>query len=218
MSTTAAQVITAVLQRLEESTIAPIFVLRSELLQFLNDGFLEFQLIANQLTSERTYAMIGAKLQSVPIGAIAVINVRYQDNAIEKSSVEQFDRANANWDVQYGILRKWAPCGLDRWFVDRQPAAAASATLTTLDEPTALAEADVIDLEQEYIDGLTDYVFHMARFKESGAEFQQSMENYDKFLNIAGLHMKQTMAEQYTAFARDTNADTGDGYSTLDSN
>lgn len=218
MSILASQVIDQALQRFDEDTADPIFVTRAELLQHLNDGFLELQLLAAQLTSERTYTLIGAKLQSVPDGAIAIMHVAYANKPIEKSSVENFDRENPNWDAQYGILHKWAPCGLDRWFVDRQPTAALNVTLTTLNQPTTLTETDAIDLEQEYVDGLTEYVYHMARFKESGAEFQQAQEQYDQFLNIAGLRQKQSFAEQFELWAHDPNADTGIGYSTLESN
>lgn len=218
MSTTAGQVVTAVLQRLEEQTSSPVFVARSEILQLINDAFLEFQLIACQQTSERTYTLIGSKLQAVPIGAIAVLHVAYASKKIEKTSIENLDRGNPRWDALTGILQQWAPMGLDSWIADRHPSAAANVTLTTLNQPTVWTEDDTIDLEQEYIDGLVEYGFHMARFKEGGPEFQQSMDNYDRFLNISGLHMKQTFAEQFVAISRDPNADTGLNYSTLSSN
>jgi hypothetical protein len=217
MSTTAGSIIDAVLDRLDESRTAPIFWTRAELLQILNDGFIEFTLFAGQLTSERTYDLIGAKLQATPIGAIAVMHVSYGNRKIEKSSVELIDRNNPNWDAQSGLLQKWAPCGLDRWFVDRHPTApGTSVTLVTLDDPTTLTESSVIDLDTEYIDALTEYTFHFARFKESGGELQQSMTNYDFFLNKAGHKGQRTFAQEFLVFSRDPNSDTGPDYSTKD--
>jgi len=213
---TGADVIDQVLDRLEESRSNPIFWSRSELLGYLNDGLIELTLIAGHLVSENTYRIIGAKLQAVPATAIALIHVSYASEMVEKSSIEYFDRENPNWDRQYGILHKWAPCGLDAWFVDRHPIAATSVSLTTLDQPTVLAETDTVDLEDEYINGLQDYVFHMARFKEGGAEFQQAMEDYDGFTERAGLRGQRTFSEQWTVWSRDPNADTGESYSTLD--
>jgi hypothetical protein len=216
MSATGGQIIDQVLDRLAESETSPIFWTRAELLTLLNEGFLEFTLMASQLTSERTYALIGAKAQSVPDGAIAIINVQYANQKIEKSSIENFDRANPLWDGLTGILTKWAPCGLDRWFCDRTPTAAYNVTLTTLDEPGEIDENTVIDLEMEYIEGLTSYVYHGARFKESGAELQQSMEAYDQFRSIAGHKAQKTFAAEFTVWGRDPDADSGKGYSTID--
>lgn len=214
---TAGDVLDEVLGRIDESTSTPAFWSRGELLNHLNDGLLELTLIAGQLTSERTYAMIGAKLQSVPDGAIAVMHVAYSNVVIEKSSVENFDRDNANWDPQSGVLKKWAPCGLDRWFCDRQPVASGTnVTLTTLNQPTTLAEGTTIDLDLEYVEALADYVFHMARFKESGTELEQAMDAYDTFRMISGHKAKRTMSQEWTLFSRDPNADTGMGYSTID--
>lgn len=214
--TTAADVIDQVLDRLDEPRTAPVFWSRSELLGYLNDGLVELTLIACHLTSETTYNMISAKLQAVPSGAIALIHAEYAGQPVEKSSIELFDRENPNWDAQSGILRKWAPCGMDAWFLDRHPTAAASVVLTTVDQPVVLAETDVVDLEEEYINGLQDYVFHMARFKEGGAEFEQAMDAYDSFTEKAGMRGQRTFAEQWLVWSRDPNADTGESYSTLD--
>jgi hypothetical protein len=216
MSATAGQILDQVLDRLAEEEATPIFWSRSELLVLLNEGFLEFTLMASQLTSERTYAMIGAKAQSTPEGAIAIINIQVSNQKIEKSSIENFDRANPLWDGLTGILTKWAPCGLDRWFCDRTPTGAYNVTLTTLDEPGAIDENTVIDLEAEYIEALTMYVYHMARFKESGAELQQAMEAYDQYRLIAGHKAQRTFAAEFTIWSRDPNADTGNEYSTVD--
>jgi hypothetical protein len=216
MSATAGNIVTWALRKLEEDPDNPIFWTRAELLQLVNDGFLEFTLLAGQLTSERTYTLIGAKLQSVPVGAIAIIHIAYANEKVEKTTVEHFDRANINWNAQSGILQKWAPCGLDRWFCDRHPTSSLNVKLTTLDEPTALGENDEIDLAPEYIEALTNYVFHFARFKEAGAELEQSMENYDAFLDKAGLREQKQFSEQWLIWSRDPDADTGSDYSTLD--
>ncbi len=213
---TAGSVIDDVLDRLQESRTDPIFWSREELLVFVNDGFLEFTLMAGQLTTEATYAVIGAKVQAVPITAIALIHVSYSSEMVEKSTIERFDRQNPNWEAQYGILQKWSPCGLDKWIVDRHPTSALSVSLTTLDIPPDLEEASAIDLAPEYVEALIDYVFHMARFKEGGAEFQQAMPAYDDFQNKSGLRGQKTWSEQYVFWARNPAADTGPAYSTLD--
>lgn len=213
---TAGDILDTVLDQLAEDETTPVFWSRAELLNLLNDGFLEFTLMAGQLTSERTYAMIGAKVQAVPDGAIALMHVEYSNQPVEKTSVELMDRNKANWDSESGVLKRWAPCGLDQWFCDRQPLVAENVTLTTLDQPATLGEATVIDLDAEYIQGLTFYLFHAARFKESGAELEQAMTAYDDFLGIVGHREKRSFAAEFVLWSRDPNASTGIGYSTID--
>lgn len=216
MSITAGQVIDQVLDRADESETNPIFWTRTEILVLVNEGFVELNLIASKMTSERTYGMIGNKVQSVPVGAIAVIRVDYANQKIEKSSLENFDRENPAWDALIGILGKWASAGLNLWFCDRTPPSSYSVTLTTLDETATLTESSVIDLEAEYVEALTSYAYHMARFKESGAELQQAMDAYDEFRAIAGHRAQKTFSQEFVVWSRDPNADTGNNYSTVD--
>lgn len=211
---TAGDVIDAALYRLDESISAPIFWLRAELLILVNDGFLEFTLIAGQLVSENNVTLALANVQSVPSTAIALIHVSYASEYVEKSSLELFDRGDPGWESKYGILRKWAPMGLNHWIADRYPISSVTVALTTLDKPTTLGENDSIDLPEEYVSALIDYVFHMARFKEGGGEFAQSMDAYDEYLSTAGLGEQQTYSDQWLLWSRDPNADTGPSYST----
>lgn len=216
MPVTAGDVIDRILDRLDGNTANPAFWARAELLQHINDGFVEFTLMAGQMTNSVTYNMIGSKLQAAPAGAIALIRVDYGNKMIEKSTVEYFDRHDPTWDSKSGILKKWAPCGLDRWFCDRQPTTFESVTLTYLEQPVPLTESTVIDLNPEYLDALTSYGFHAARFKEAGAELQQAMDQYDDFRAKAGFGEERKISEQWLIWSRDPNADTGPDYSTID--
>lgn len=209
---TAADVITAALELLDEDPTAPVFWTRAELLVLVNDGFLEYTIGASQLTSEATYPLVGAKVQAVPLNAIAIIHVAYSNELVEKTSIEVMDRGNPNWAAQYGILQRWAPCGLDKWIIDRHPISAQSVSLTVLNAPTTLAETDTIDLAPEFIESLIDYVYHAARFKEGGAEFGQSMEQYDEFKDKVGIQERKTFAQQFVLWSRDPNAGTGEKY------
>lgn len=210
---TAGDVVTSALELLDEDSQSPVFWSRAELLIFVNDGFLEYTIGAAQLTSEATYPLVGAKVQAVPPSAIAIIHVAYSSELVEKTSIEVMDRENPNWEAQYGILQRWAPCGLDKWIIDRHPIAAQSVSLTVLDVPTALTESDTIDLAPEFIEALIDYVYHAARFKEGGAEFGQSMEQYDEFKEKVGIQERKTFAQQFVLWSMDPNAATGEAYS-----
>ncbi len=214
---TAGDVIDAALYRLDESTSSPIFWSRAELLIFVNDGFLEFTLIAGQMVSENPMTLANfVNLQNVPTGAIAIIHVSRNSVMVEKVSLEHLDREDPGWQSKSGTPREWVPVGLNHWIVDRTPLVNTVVSVTTLDEPALLAEDDDIDLAEEYVDALIDYVFHMARFKEGGAEFAQAVGDYDSFRNKAGLREQRTFSEQWLLWARDPAADTGEDYSTMD--
>lgn len=214
---TGADVIDNVLFRLEEDLDAPVFWTRAELLVLLNEGMVEFVLISGYLHSETVYAMISAKLQAVPTDAIALLGVQYSSLPIERTTVEGLDRTSRRWDYQSGILTQWAPCGLDRFFVNKHPTSATNVTLQTLDQPATLAEGDTIDLEPEYVDALEDYVFHCARFKEGGLEFQQAQGDYDSFAEKAGMRETRAFSEMFVLWSRTPDAgDTGGSYKTME--
>lgn len=214
---TASHVIDKVLFRLEESETSPIFWSRDEILRLLNEGFIEFVLMSGYLNSEATHTMISSKLQAIPSTAMALLGVQYAGLPIERSTVEGFDRTSRRWDYQSGILTQWAPCGVDRFFVNKHPTEATVVTLQTLDAPPVLVEADEIELEDEYVDALEDYTFHAARFKEGGLEFEEAQPSYDDFSKKAGMREQRTFSEMFVIWSRTPNSgDTGGSYSTME--
>lgn len=213
---TAGDVLDNVFHRLEEDPDRPIFWSRSELLVLLNDGLLEFVLISGYLQSETTYTLIGSKFQAVPGTAIGLLNVNYASIPVERTSAEDLDRSNRRWDYLSGILKQWMSCGVDKFVIDRHPSAATIVTLFTLDAPTPLTEADIIDLDPEYISSLEDYVFAAARFKEGGQEMIDAQSSYDEFAQKSGMREGRTFSQMMTVWSREPDAgNTGPGYGTL---
>lgn len=213
----ASTIISNVLLRLEELPASPIFWSRAELLVLLNDGNLELVLSSGYLNSERVQQLIGAKVQAVPMDAIALLGVQYAGVQVERTTIENLDRTNRRWDYQSGILSKWAPMGCEAFVVDRQPTSELTVLLQTLDMPAPLTEASTVDLEPEYCKALEDYVFHCARFKEGGTEFQMAQGAYDDFSAKAGMREQRTFSEMFVLWGRTPQAgDTGGSYSTME--
>ncbi len=209
--------ISNVLLRLEENTATPIFWSREELLTLLNEGNIELALMSGYLTCEQEQVLIGAKIQGVPNGAMALLGVQYEGVQVERTTIEGLDRTTRRWDYQSGILSKWAPCGCTSFVIDKQPTSALLVTLQTLERPPALIETDEIDLEPEYQKALEDYVFHTARFKEGGLEFQMAQAAYDDFTSKAGMRAEKTFSEMFVIWGRTPQAgDTGGSYGTLE--
>lgn len=195
----------------------PAFYTRDEAFTHLNEALMELALIAGHPTSEASIALTDSvHFQSLPSGAIALLHLANSSSRfLRKTTIEKIDRSNADWyRGATGTPQRWAPVGLyPNFFVDKRPT---SVTLTgvTLDEPTTIAETTTIDLPDEYIEAIEEYVFHMLRFKEGGQEFALAMSAYDEFLHRAGHAEKRSMSEQYTLWAKEPAGDTGGGYST----
>ncbi len=101
--------------------------------------------------------------------------------------------------------------------INKQPTSALLVTLQTLEQPPTLAETDDLQVEPEYQKALEDYVFHVARFKEGGLEFQMAQPAYDDFTSKAGMRAEKTFKEMFVIWGRTPQAgDTGGGYSTLE--
>ncbi len=146
-------------------------------------------------------------------------SVSYSTNCvqIERTTIEGLDRTNRRWDYQSGVLTKWAPMGCEAFVIDKHPTSELVVLLQTLDMPAPLTEDSEIDLEPEYIKALEDYVFHCARFKEGGHEFQVAQEAYDDFASKAGLREQRTFSEMFVLWGRTPQAgDTGGSYSTME--
>ena len=211
-------VIDSVLDMLEESRTAPIFWTRTELLTYLNDGMAEFNLMTGKFQSERVYSLTSNTFQLVPSGIVAVLHISRNNVLIRKETLESLDRDRPTW-MRYstvsGQIEKWGPVGINIFFVYPRPAVSGtSVTLVTLDIPPAIGENTVIPLDEEYVESLTDYVFHVARFKEGGAEFRQSMSAYESFRERGSSLTRRKIAEQSTLFVKEPAAETGGGYAT----
>jgi hypothetical protein len=208
------------LVRLEESTTAPVFYARAEALNHLNDAMNELNLVASKIRSERSHPMTRlVNFYAYPTSsptAIAILHVAYKSRMIEKQTLEAFDRSDSRWMRQYGTVKAWCPIGLNLFavkphFLDADE----TVTLTTLDMHQAIGEATTIDLEDEYLEALEDYVFHALRFKEGGTEFAVALQAYDDFLEKDGAVAEATMAERFVAWSREPAADTGPSYTVL---
>lgn len=217
---TGGSIVDTVLSELEESITTPVFWTRAELLQHLNDGLLELNLLTAKFQSESAvFAPTTATLQTTPAGAICLLHISRNSLFLRKRTLEEMDKENRKWmrEISSGnVIRQWGPVGLNLFFVyPRLLASGSNLTIVTLDIPPTIGEGTTIALDNEYVSALEQYVFHMARFKEGGAEFQQSMEAYDSFRTQCGALTSKKMSQQYGLWAKEAAADTGSAYATI---
>jgi hypothetical protein len=100
--------------------------------------------------------------------------------AVEKSYVQDLDNFNPGWEVETGdVPTTWGPFGLGQFFVSPNLTAPVQVILSYVQFPVSTPRpytgAETIPFQQEYFDGLTDWAAAIARFKESGAEFQEAI-------------------------------------------
>jgi hypothetical protein len=213
---TASEIITLVLDRLDEDPSNPQFWSRSELLVLLNEAYAEFNIIAIKLASTASITRPSANIIAIPPTAIVVMGAQVSSKSLSRTTMESMDMENRGWMKATGVPAQWGSAGINRMFFDKYPTASgATATITTLNVPQEIEEDTVIDLESEYLLALEQYVFHAARFKEGGAEFQQSMEAYQQFTMIAALGAEGQDSETFDLFGQATVAQTGQSYNTI---
>jgi len=216
MAITASEVIDQTLELLDEDPLNPVFWTREELLVHLNDAIREFNLIALKFQERVTSSLPqSVAFQVTPLGAIAVLEISRGDVFLRKRVLEGMDREQPRWQLQTGARPKqWGPVGINLFFLSPNPTTNQSLELTLLQQPMILSEDTVIDLDDEYVDALGDYVFHMARFKEGGAEFQQSLKQYESFRSVSDSALRRRVAENHILLVEEPGADTGPGYTT----
>jgi hypothetical protein len=216
---TGANVIDTVLDMLEENKVTPIFWTRAELFVHLNDGMMELNLMAGKYQSEQAFAPTVNTIQTTPAGIIGILHIGTSSKVlIRKRSLEGMDREKRSWANEVSpnnVIKRWGPVGLNLFFVyPKLNAPGMTVNLTTLDMPGVIGEGTTIPLDEEYVEALIDYTFHMARFKEGGQEFSLAMKNYEEFRETCGYIMRRKLSENYVLWSKEPHADTGPRYST----
>jgi hypothetical protein len=182
-------IIFRVLSRLSEiNPAAPTHWQRSEILDYLREGANELNLIAGEIqatisvpvnTTENVYAL--------PAPSIAALSISSTNTFLFKQSIDDLDNEKPNWEAVTEVAsrpRIWSPLGLNQIVI--WPRATASLEVAALMEPDAISDADMsVGFREEYTPALEDYCVSRALFKEGGAEFQQSLGDYQKFLGAA---------------------------------
>lgn len=84
----------------------------------------------------------------------------------------------------------WFPFGMSGWGVYPQMVGGAQVKLTGILLPVSTSPpwdgTQPVPFQTEFFEGLSDYAAHVARIKESGSEFKDSVDQYQRFLMRAG--------------------------------
>ena len=185
---TAKKLLNQAIRRLNElSTAAPIRWTRAELLVFLNDALFELNLIAadNQdtitITADSTH-----NIYDLPDGVVAPLSVRTTEGYLLRQQLYDIDN-EADWEGDNEKRlhpRSWAPVGLGKIIIFPRPLSNTTIYVEVLafHDPIGDVELD-LPTRPEYDPAVEDFVVSRAMFKEGGAEFQQALVYYNRFVD-----------------------------------
>lgn len=205
MAITAAQVIDRTLQKLIESTTVPVRYTRIEVLNWLNEGMAELNLISGQVQSSETISWsTSTNIHNLASTSIGAISVYYNGKSIRKESVEGLDRI-VDWEKSGKTGNRpllWVPLGLTKIIIyPRAASSGGSLTVHVLYHTSLTDSATAISLPDYHIASLEDYCFHRSRFKEGGAEFIQSIDDYKRFEESAEVLAGHAIWKREPAFS-----------------
>lgn len=199
------EILDQAIRRLNELVPAtPVHWTRPELLVFLNEGMSELNLITADY--QRTVGVAvnnTANVWDLPAGVIAPLSVRLEDRYLRREAIEHLDK-EMRWEASDAVrlnAKTWCPLGLYKVIVAPRTIGARTLNVEVLQEHPQVADAAVpIPLRPEYERALEDYVVGRALFKEGGAEFQQGLVCYNRFLDVVQQLSGRNILRSYPAW------------------
>jgi hypothetical protein len=176
----------SVTNRLEENSVPVFWQLQPELYPLIVEALNIACLITGepQFQATSTPFTIPASTSftpiTLPVGALALLRVDSYGTTINKSYIQDLDNEVPGWEVTTGpVPQYWMPFGLGKFGIYPALTAPAQVILSYVQFPVSTARPytgnETISFQSEYFDGFTDMASSLARFKESGPEFQQAI-------------------------------------------
>jgi len=212
------EVIDTILERLEEPLLTPVFWTRAEILGYVNEGLFELNNIAGKLHTTDSVVVSASNFYNTPDATVAVMHASINGKALVRTSLEALDRRDSKWESATGKPKRWVPIGVNLFAIHPRPASGTeSVEFTVLKVPTDVTDdATAIDLDDEFVDLIEDYGFHIARFKEGGPEFANAMSALEDFASRVGDVSTKVLTQQPQMHAAEPNVDTGKSDTTID--
>jgi hypothetical protein len=196
MPSTLATLATRVLQRLEENPASPEFwTLQGEIYPYLVDVQNEAMLISGEPQLRQTTPtslVVNQTLQTMPAGAVCILRVESAGAlSIHKTTVYDLDRFTPGWEnvtapASINYPQFWFPVGLTQWGIYPKLTIPAQVIISYLSIPITTGRpytgTEVCPFQTEYEEGFVQAAAHIARAKEGGKDFMESMTEYNDYL------------------------------------
>ena len=193
------------IRRLNELVPAsPVRWTRPELLVFLNDAVHELNLLSGDI--QRTVSIAinnSANVWNFPSGTIAPLTLRVENTYLYRESIENLDKED-DWENPLRTRmdpKIWCPLGLYKFISYPRPINPRTIYAEVFQEHTPVTDAAVaLPVRPEYERCLEDFVVGRALFKEGGAEAQQGLAFYNRFLDAVGQLTGRNLLRSYPAW------------------
>jgi hypothetical protein len=126
---------------------------------------------------------------AMPADAFLLVRIdAVGQGSIKKVLVGDLDRLQPGWEGQSDRqIKRWFPIGMTMFGVWPQLTGPQQVRITYVGFPTTDAYpysgTDVSPFREEYNDGFVEYAAHICRLKESGVDFQESIAQYQSYLD-----------------------------------
>ena len=192
------------IRRLNElSTTAPVRWTRPELMVFFNDGLAELNLIATDFQETHNLSIDNtASVWNLSVDVIAPLSVYLDGKYLLRESVENLDK-EFDWEDPIFVRKDpklWASLGSNKIIIiprSQTTKVVQIETLSQYDPVTDIAVDMILWIRPEYELAIEDYVVSRAIFKEGGAEFQQGVMFYNRFLDTVQQLSSRNIIRQY---------------------
>lgn len=158
----------------------------------LNEGLRRLNLLVgwNQDTiSVPGFSVANQLIYSVPAGLTLPMTVWFEERRLDKISIESIGMKYRNWVTDLtstaGPVTRWVPIGTSRFAC--HPIDSSGGRLIEVtglaDVVPLVSDADVVNLEDQFVDALINYVRSRIRIKEGGSRFAQDSLAYQQMVS-----------------------------------
>jgi hypothetical protein len=181
-------VIDQIIRQLSElTTVAPVHWSRSEILGWVNDGIIELAIISGELHDFETVTLsTSSNVVNLPSNIIAPIVVSVNGRDLRRETITDLDRETdfEAVDQVATVPSTWCPFGLTKIIIWPRPTSAIDARVYGPVKPTLVSDTpSSMPLRDEYVPAIQDYSVFRSLIKEGGAETNQGMQFYQRFLD-----------------------------------
>jgi hypothetical protein len=182
------QVINQIIRQLSELVVAtPVHWTRSEILVWVNDGIIELNLIAGEIQDYDTITLsTSSNVVNLTSRIIAPLVVSINGIDLRRQTIADLDR-ETDFELTNQVAtepKTWCPFGLTKIIIWPRPTSPVDVNVYGPVVNTPVTDAAVpIPLRDEYVPAIQDYCVFRGLIKEGGAETQQGVQFYSRFLD-----------------------------------
>jgi hypothetical protein len=132
--------------------------------------------------------------QTVPKGQLLITDIQCASSPLWRTTLFGMDYVQTSWGPDWEadtapVPVRWGPVGFTTFFVHPAPSVPVQVLLTSIAYPTVdtwpYTGAETVPFHDEFFEAIEQYAAHYARIKETGAEFQESLDLYKAYLTLA---------------------------------